>query len=293
MLADARLWLIVPLICESTLVGFVTLGHPSTAVRFSWEEIDLLRAAGRQVASFLAFEQAAKRLAEAHQFAAMNRLSTTLMHDLRHLIAQQALVVQNAERHRGNPLFFDDAILTIDNSVKRMTRLMDSLRNGVLTEQSQRTELSDACAQAVRHCALRQPAPSLDMADRGAEVVVNSERLVRVLEHIIRNAQDATPSHGTVRVRVRRSANRGIIEVRDSGAGMDADFIRNRLFRPFNTTKGKRGLGIGTYEAREFVRQCGGSVEVESAPGRGTRFIINLPLAPALTTAESVAVHET
>ncbi|EQD40367.1 sensor signal transduction histidine kinase, partial [mine drainage metagenome] len=116
---NPRLWLVVPLICQNELIGFVVIGPPLAAVRLSWEELDLLRAAGRQVASVLAFEQAAERLAEAHQFEALNRLSAVLMHDLRHLIAQQALVVQNAGRHRGNPEFFDDAILTIDNSVKR------------------------------------------------------------------------------------------------------------------------------------------------------------------------------
>jgi putative PEP-CTERM system histidine kinase len=293
MLDNARMWLIVPLICENALVGFVTLGQPMTAVRFSWEEIDLLRAAGRQVASFLAFEQAAKRLAEAHQFEAMNRLSAILMHDLRHLVAQQALVVQNAQRHRGNPAFFDDAILTISDSVKRMTGLMDSLRTGVLIEQPHRTELSEACAQAVRRCATRRPVPTLHIHDRGAEVIANGERLLHVLEHLIRNAQDATPSDGCVRVSLRRAAPRAVIEVGDTGTGMDPEFIRSKLFRPFNTTKGKRGLGIGAYEAREFVRQCGGGVEVESMPGQGTRFIIKLPLAPTLGAAELLATHET
>jgi putative PEP-CTERM system histidine kinase len=292
MLANPRMWLVVPLICESTLVGFVVIGQPLASVTLSWEEIDLLRAAGRQVASFLAFEQAAKRLAEAHQFEAMNRLSAVLMHDLRHLIAQQALVVQNASRHRGNPEFFDDAILTIDNSVKRMTRLMDELRSGVLVEQTHRVEITEVCAEAVKRCAGREPTPTLEAQARGLEVALNRERLLHVLEHVIRNAQDATPPQGSVIVRVRAAGVRGVIEVVDTGAGMDAEFVRRRLFRPFDTTKAERGFGIGAFEAREFVRRCGGSVEVESSPGRGTRFIIQLPLAPALAPAEIGTGHE-
>ncbi len=288
MLANARMWLVVPLICESGLVGFVAVGQPLATMRLSWEEIDLLRAAGRQVASFLAFEQAAKRLAEAHQFEAMNRLSAVLMHDLRHLVAQQALVVQNAARHRGNPAFFDDAILTIDNSVKRMTRLMDELRGGVLAEQSQRVELAELGAEAARRCAAGEPLPMLDARDRGVEVVVNRERLLQVLEHVIRNAQEATPRAGSVTIQVSRAGQRALLEVADTGTGMDAQFIRDRLFRPFDTTKGERGFGIGAYEAREYVRKCGGGVEVDSKPGKGTRFIISLPLAPAL----AVTSHE-
>lgn len=287
MLSNPRMWLVVPLICESALIGFVIIGQPLVTARLSWEELDLLKAAGRQVASFLAFEQAAKRIAEAHQFEAMNRLSAVLMHDLRHLIAQQALVVQNAARHRGNPEFFDDAILTIDNSVKRMTRLMEELRSGLFTEELHRVEVADMCAEAVRRCTSREPHPTLDVSERGIEVMLSRERMLHALEHLIRNAQDATPAQGAVAVRARTAGNRAVIEVADTGSGMDAEFIRHRLFRPFDTTKSEGGFGIGAYEAREFVRKCGGSIEVDSAPGRGTRFVIHLPLAPALETAEA------
>ena len=293
MVSSERLWLIVPLICEASLVGFVAIAHPLAETPFTWEEIDLLRAAGRQVASFLAFEQAAKRLAEAHQFEAMSRMSAIIMHDLRHLIAQQALVVQNAARHRGNPEFFDDAILTIDNSVKRMTRLMDELRNGVLVEEkTHRVDLDDIGAEAVRRCAGSAPRPSLTVRDRSLEVIVNRERLLQVLEHVIRNAQQATPPEGSVTVSVGQAGQQAVLEVVDSGCGMDQEFIRDRLFRPFDSTKGEEGFGIGAYQARELARKCGGGVEVESAPGKGTRFIIRLPLAPALVAAAGGRAHE-
>ena len=291
MRENPRMWAVVPLICRNALVGFVVIGHPLVTVRLAWEELDLLRAAGRQVASFLAFEQAAQRLAEAHQFEALNRLSAVLMHDLRHLIAQQALVVQNAARHRGNPEFFDDAILTIENSVKRMTHLMDELRSGVLTEQNHRVELAELCAEAVRRCAGGAPQPLLEVRER-ADAVLNRDRLLQVLEHLIRNAQEATPASGSVTVAVYRSGHQGIIEVVDTGCGMDAAFVRERLFRPFETTKGERGFGIGAYQAREFVRKCAGSVEVESVPGRGSRFIVRLPLAPTLAPEAGSGIHE-
>jgi putative PEP-CTERM system histidine kinase len=293
MLASQRMWLIAPLICEGTLVGFVAIAHPLAQTRLTWEEIDLLRAAGRQVASFLAFEQAAKRLAEAHQFEAMSRMSAVIMHDLRHLIAQQALVVQNAARHRGNPEFFDDAILTIDNSVKRMTRLMEELRSGAVAEErAHRAELNEVCVEVVRRCAGGSPAPSFEVRDRGIEVIVNRERLLQVLEHVIRNAQQATPRDGSVTVSVGRAGQQAVLEVADTGCGMDPQFIRDRLFRPFDSTKGGQGFGIGAYQAREFARRCGGGVEVESTPGKGTKFIIRLPLAPALVAAEGGRVHE-
>jgi len=72
-----------------------------------------------------------------------------------------------------------------------------------------------------------------------------------------------------------------VIEVSDNGCGMDEQFVRERLFRPFDTTKGSKGMGIGAYQTREFVRASGGDVQVHSQPGTGTRFIIRLPLAGA------------
>jgi putative PEP-CTERM system histidine kinase len=284
MLANTNIWLVVPLVCEETLVGFVALSQPLAQMRLTWEEIDLLRAAGRQVAGFLALEEAARRLAEARQFEALNRVSAVLMHDLRHLVAQQALVVQNAARHRGNPAFFDDAILTIDNSVKRMNRLMDELRSGIAMDQTQCINLVELCVEAVERCGSRVPAPTLTSHDRCIEIVAKRDRMLHVIEHVVRNAQDATPPSGAVSVELRRTGRRAVIEVKDTGTGMDPEFIRHRLFRPFDTTKGEQGMGIGAYEVRKLVLQCGGKVEVDSSPGRGTKFTISLPLTAAPPT---------
>ena len=69
-----------------------------------------------------------------------------------------------------------------------------------------------------------------------------------------------------------------VLRVIDQGAGMDAEFIRQRLFRPFDSTKGSKGMGIGAYQAREYARGLGVDVEVQSEPGKGTEFCIRLPL---------------
>jgi putative PEP-CTERM system histidine kinase len=292
MLANTNLWLVVPLVCEEALVGFLALSQPLARMHLTWEEIDLLHAAGRQVASFLALEQAARRLAEARQFEALNRVSAVLMHDLRHLIAQQELVVQNAAKHRGNPSFFDDAILTIDNSVKRMTRLMDELRSGITIDRTQRINVVELCREAVERCGGRLPAPTLRAHERSLEIVANRDRMLHIIEHVIRNAQDATPPAGIVAVELRRAGQQAVIEVTDTGAGMDGEFVRHRLFRPFDTTKGERGMGIGAYEVRKTVVQCGGKVDVESVPGRGTRFILSLPLSAQPVALSRAARNE-
>lgn len=276
-----RAWLVVPLLQEETLVAFVVVSQPLVPHVLTWEDLDLLRTAGRQVASYIALDQAARRLAQSQQFEAYNRFAAFMMHDLKNLIAQQSLVVQNAARHRGNPEFIDDAISTIDNSVKRMSRLLEQLRRGETLGVARRVRLAQVCAETVQRCTDRRPTPVLASTDESLEVLVSAERLGLVLEHVIRNAQDATPPEGQVAVELRRTAHQALIEVRDTGRGMDHAFIRERLFRPFDTTKGSQGMGIGAFQTREFVRMAGGDVRVESDVGRGTRFVILLPLAAA------------
>jgi signal transduction histidine kinase len=98
-----------------------------------------------------------------------------------------------------------------------------------------------------------------------------------VLAHLIDNAQQATGEKGVVELTVASSASMHLVKIQDNGHGMDADFIRNRLFKPFDTTKGNAGMGIGMYESREFIRQLGGDIHVESEPGKGTTISLQLP----------------
>jgi signal transduction histidine kinase len=74
------------------------------------------------------------------------------------------------------------------------------------------------------------------------------------------------------------------IAVGDCGVGMDADFVRTRLFQPFASTK-KGGFGVGAFEAKSLIAAMGGRLLVESRPGEGSLFTINLPAAEA--TAET------
>ena len=106
------------------------------------------------------------------------------------------------------------------------------------------------------------------------------------IEHVIRNAQDATQADGRVEVRLRVLDGRAAVEIQDTGAGMTPEFIRDRLFRPFDSAKGAKGMGIGAYQAREYARSLGGDVEVRSEPGRGTQFRLIIPVSSAATDSQ-------
>ena len=87
-------------------------------------------------------------------------------------------------------------------------------------------------------------------------------------------------SNGTVSVRTVAENNQVTITITDTGSGMTPEFIRDRLFRPFDSTKGSQGMGIGAYQAREFARKMGGDLSVHSEVSKGTTVVMSLPLPP-------------
>ncbi len=285
-----ELRVVSPLRQLDKLVGLVMLFEPPPPFDLNYEDRDLLKTVGRHVATHIAQHDADRKLAESRQFEAYNRLTAFMMHDLKNSVAQLKLIVTNAARHKSNPAFVEDAIDTIANAVERMTRLIEQLRGTPDVSRNARRDLAGIVQEAVGRTRDRSPEPHLNLDGSPLEIIADGERLISVLEHVIRNAQDSVGGgNGQVSVTLERHDAEAEIAIADTGAGMDARFVRERLFRPFDSTKGSKGMGIGAYQAREYVRALGGDVEVQSSPGRGTRFLIKLPLAPE----QRVLVSET
>lgn len=277
---DARWRLVSPIFLGDSLLGFFLLLEPPPAFRLMYEDRDLLNTAGQHVATLLALQDADQRVAELSQLEAYNRLTTFVMHDLKNCAAQLQLLVDNASRHRQNPQFVDDAFTTIAQTAERVTRLIRQLRRKNAEDDVRSVDLRDAVRAAIARCASRRPSPVLDfMPDQACTVSADPEQLTAAIEHVICNAQEAAGEVGDVRVVLEVNGDHARIWIRDSGAGMDSVFIRSRLFRPFDTTKGPTGMGIGAYQAREIARSMGGEVEVRSDPGQGTSFAFKLPIA--------------
>jgi signal transduction histidine kinase len=123
------------------------------------------------------------------------------------------------------------------------------------------------------------PIPALELKAEQIWIKADNDRMEAVFGHVIQNAQDATPADGKINVAVSTANSQVLVKVTDTGCGMDEQFIRERLFRPFDSTKGLTGMGIGAYETREFIHSIGGQVSVTSRPGKGTEFKIGIPLA--------------
>jgi putative PEP-CTERM system histidine kinase len=271
-------WLVVPLTGLDTLLGFVVLARPRSMRKVNWEDRDLLKTAARQVASHLAVLMTSDALASARQFEVFNRLSSYMVHDLKNIAAGLEMVARNAETHRDNPEFLEDAFDSVGTAAGDIKRLLDQLRNKWIDAESKvMVDLGDLVTAAAGKLSHRKPVPEPDLPLDACHVVAEKARLENVLVHLLENAQQATAADGFVKVGLQMNDRFCIVAIRDSGHGMDADFIRDRLFKPFDTTKGNAGIGIGMYESREFVRMLGGDIHVKSEPGAGTQITLEIP----------------
>ncbi|HWW69872.1 MAG TPA: XrtA/PEP-CTERM system histidine kinase PrsK, partial [Duganella sp.] len=286
--ATPSLWLVVPLMLERRLFGFICLARPRTALQLNWEVRDVLKIAASQAASYLAHRESADNLAVARQFESFNRMSTFIVHDLKNLVSQLSLLLVNAERHKANPEFQEDMLETVSHSLDKMKQLLLKLRRDQTPDVAAPLALEQLLAQAVKGCAAMLPKPTLELRATGLTVLANRQRLERVIGHLVQNAVEATPRDGGVAVRLLRAGDTAVIELSDTGHGMTEEFIRDRLFKPFESTK-TAGMGIGVFESREYLREVGGQLEVISVPGQGTTFRVTLPLrmeAPTLMGEE-------
>ena len=276
ILSDEANWAIVPLIHYDRLAGAVLLARPAITRTLDWEDFDLLRVAGRQVASYLAEERGQEALSDAQRFDEFNRRFAFIMHDIKNLISQLTLVARNAERHADKPEFRADMIATLNSSTARMNDLLAKLsqHNKARAEEPRNVALGPLVTQLA--VAKRLQHPVVVAGNMALTAVADPVRLETALAHLIQNAIEASPRAEPVTVTLMIQSDQTGIEISDRGSGMSPDFVRGQLFRPFASTK-ENGFGIGAYEARALIAAMGGRLTVDSDLGVGTRFTVWLP----------------
>ena len=271
-------WLVVPVGAQEEMLGFAVLATPRARIEVNWEVRDLLKTAARQVGSFLSQVRASEALLEARKFESFNKMSAFVVHDLKNLVAQLSLLLKNAQRHRHNARFQDDMFATVEHVEQRMNKLLQQLSTGSRGEEKPRPiRLAALVERVVASKQAERAGIAVHTTDLQVAALGYEQRFERVVGHLVQNAIDATPPAGEVRVSVGAEGGDAVLEVADSGCGMSEAFVRERLFRPFQTTKGN-GMGIGVYEVAQYAKEMGGRIEVHSRPGEGTRFKLLFPL---------------
>lgn len=270
---------IVPVTSKQGLNSACFISSPQSTQSLNWEDRDLMTAISTQLSVYLNLYKTNQILSENQQFDAFNRMSAFLAHDLKNVLAQLQLLSKNATRHRDNPEFIDDAFETIESASSRLKKVVDHLRKkDTVTNTTETFSVHQVLQQVCKERGTVQPAPLYKFSQNNAfSVTADKERFYNILSHLVQNAQEATPPDGTVTIST--SFDEGIykIYIEDTGSGMTNEFIENRLFKPFDTTKGNSGMGIGAYDAKKFVEQLNGYIDVRSNPGSGSKFIICFP----------------
>jgi putative PEP-CTERM system histidine kinase len=286
--------ILLPLIHAQQLVGFVVLGEMRAPRPFNWEDMQLLKTAARQAASYIAEENAARALAQIKRFEEFNHRFAFIVHDVKNLAAQMTLILKNAQRHGDNPEFQKDLLNTVGESVGRLRAMIEQLKNPRLAAPAATTiDLVELLNEVVCDWKLQMPNLECDLPPGPLHITGQPEQLRAVICHLIQNALDAVGQEGEIGLElhiegVMRSGadvvpddNKcwAVITIADNGPGMENKFVETQLFQPLRSTKSS-GFGIGAFQARQVAREMGGRLEVDSKCGSGTRVTVRLPYVP-------------
>ncbi|TWX74072.1 XrtA/PEP-CTERM system histidine kinase PrsK [Colwellia sp. C1TZA3] len=273
--------IIVPIFIGKAFYGLFLLADENELKGLNWEDRDLLFAISKQLGNFISLYEATDKLSESKQFDAFNRMSAFLVHDLKNVQAQLTLITSNAEKHRNNADFIDDVFETVESATLRLEKVLSQLRKKQIEQSSHRqTDLAAIVKKVLLQC--NSSLPGVEFEQHGSCVTfIDSESFQSVMHHLIQNAQEATTKNGWIKVSLVEKKRTIRIIIADNGCGMTEEFIKSRLFRPFDSTKGNAGMGIGVFEAKQFFENMAGIIKVASTPKQGTVFTIDLPLRVA------------
>ena len=272
-------WVLVPLCHQGRLIALLLLTRSRSGEPLSPEDSELLQIASRQAAGYLSEQRAARALAEVREFEKFNQRYAFVTHDIKNLVSQLSLMLRNAEKHGGRQEFQADMLETVQSAVGRMNHLMERLKDDPGPNEVEAVAVKPLIEKLseehkINGVDVRIECPASLAALR---VRADARRVDAILRHLFQNALEAAGDQGSIVIGLRRDRNFAVIEVRDSGQGMDLDFIRSELFRPFRSTK-HGGMGIGAFQCRAYARELGGDLEAISSVGAGTTMRVTLPM---------------
>lgn len=271
----------VPVIGHGDVLGVIVVGDRVAGIPFSVEDFEMLKCISDHAAASLLNVQLSTKLLQAKELEAFQSMAAFFVHDLKNAASTLNLMLQNFPAHFDNPEFKQDALRGIGKTASHINRLVSRL--GMLRHEL-RVELAEADVNELVSSILAEIEHTpgyIFTKNLGSlpRVKIDRDQIHKVITNLILNATEATAPQGEVRISTGRENGWVVLTVADSGCGMSSEFLRNSLFRPFQTTK-KNGLGIGMFQSKMIVEAHRGRIAVASEVGKGTTFQVYLPEAP-------------
>jgi putative PEP-CTERM system histidine kinase len=262
-----------------TMIGFIAIGQENPGTPYGQDDIDLLSAVASQSSAALMSARYAERIAENKEIDTYNRMSATVLHDLKNAAGHLSLILQNAPRHMNQAEFRNDMLDTISGALARIDKVMNNLQ---AIPEPQEIHLKTFNIGPFLDNLLDRLRPRLE----GIEVIHDYESTCelrtdpdvfeKILENIIVNATEAVGNDGMITIAARIGGNLPFISITDNGVGMTDEYIREKLFKPFQTTK-KKGTGLGLWQVKNMADQLGAKIDVKPNQDNGVTMAIWLP----------------
>jgi signal transduction histidine kinase len=239
------------------LIGFIAVGKENPGTPYGQDDIDLLTAIASQAGSALTKAWFAERLAENMELDTYNRMSASMLHDLKNAAGHLSLVLQNAPKYMDREEFRVDMLDTVGQALARIDKVMGKLQ---AIPEREELHVKTFTAGPFLQDLLARLRPRLEGIrlvrdiDEGLCLTTDPEVLFKILENVIVNAAEAVDDDGVITVTARSDKDTLFFMVQDNGVGMTDDFIRQRLFKPFQTTK-KKGTGLGMWQVKNMANR--------------------------------------
>jgi putative PEP-CTERM system histidine kinase len=269
----------VPLIGQGEIIGLISIGDRVGGVPFTLQDFDVLKCIGDHATASLQNVQLSEKLLQAKELEAFQTMAAFFAHDLKNAASTLNLMLQNLPVHFDDPEFRADSLRGISKTVTHINHLIGrlSLIRRELRINRVESDLNQVVASAFETF---KNGPDLLLSKDLSplpKIMIDPDQMLKVVVNLLLNATEAVPAEGRVRIETKLDSNWVVLTVADNGCGMNGEFMRNGLFRPFQTTK-KNGLGIGMFQSKMIVEAHGGRIAVASEQGNGTTFQVFLPV---------------
>jgi two-component system NtrC family sensor kinase len=292
---SSRNFVIVPLLVRGQGIGIYMIHTVKSQPEFSNQDLQLLSVLANQAAAGVENWRTYKQLARANEelkasqaqivqaakMAAIGELAAGVAHEIKNPL--QVLLLHLELVEKGRPVANWTEMFS--KQVKRLAditrRLMDFARNAseeVRIEPVQLKKVIEETTAMVHHDFVGSGITfAVTLPDDLPPVAGNANYLQQVFLNLLLNARDAMPQGGTITINTALTGYHIIIRFSDTGVGIEKGVL-DKIFRPFFTTKGEKGTGLGLAVCHKIIAQHKGEIRVESEPGKGTTFTIFLPV---------------